>query len=200
MTASAHVVVKPAEVGIGQRLNFAVSVPTEEDNPTISVRLVIPEGLQSVRPNVKPGWNIKLTKTGEGEGSKITEIVWTGGAIPADQRDEFVFSAQAPSKETTLVWKAYQTYSDGDVVAWENDSKTVEEFTKNNPVKEGEDNHNAPRPYSETKVINDLKALTKPETATEVKIEDGGNLPLVLSILAIVTSGFALAISLRKRA
>jgi len=195
----AHVVVKPAEVGVGQRLNFAVSVPTEEETPTVSVRLVIPEGVQSVRPNAKPGWNIQLKKSSEGEKAKITEIVWSGGSIPAEQRDEFIFSAQAPVSETSIVWKAYQTYGDGTVVAWENDPKMIEDYTKSNPPLEREDDHNAPRPYSQTQVVNDLIASPKP-TAQDVIVDRSktNNLPLVLSALAIVLSGFALGINLRK--
>lgn len=155
--AFAHVSVKPGEAGVGERVNFAVSVPTEETDPTVEVRLVLPEGLQSVRPNAKPGWKIELKKIGDGEEATVTEIIWSGGTIPAEQRDEFVFNAQVPAKETNLIWKAYQKYGDGDIVAWENDPKVVQEYTKNNPPKDGEDDHSAPRPYSETKVINDLK-------------------------------------------
>lgn len=210
--ALAHVTVKPAEVGVGERLNFAVSVPTEEDNPTVGVRLVIPQGLKSVRPNAKPGWNIEIKKAGESmKGSvlntgqpapdpeTVTEIVWSGGSIPADMRDEFVFSAQVPAEETELIWKAYQTYSDGDIVAWENDSKTIEEYTKANP-NAGEDDHGAPEPYSVTKVINDLKKEAKSED--HLKVEDkmsGNNMPMILSGLAVVLSGLSLGIALRKK-
>jgi len=134
--AFAHVSVKPGEVGVGERMNFVVSVPTEEEDPTVQVRLVIPEGLQSVTPFVKQGWNIELKKTGEGEEAKVTEIIWSEGSIPAERRDEFLFSAQAPAEETSLIWKAYQTYGDGDVVAWENSPEVVQEYTKNNPPKD----------------------------------------------------------------
>lgn len=193
--AFAHVTVKPGEIGISQRANFVVSVPTEEDNPTVGVRLVIPEGVQSVRPNVKPGWNIQIVKTGEGDSERVSEIIWTGGSIPTDQRDEFVFSAQAPAKESTIAWKAYQTYSDGNVVAWENDPKVVEEYTNKNPMPEGEDDHNTPRPYSETKVINDL---TISPTPTETKSSNSNN-ALTLSIVAIALAAVSLGMQLMKK-
>lgn len=219
---SAHVTVKPAEVGVGQRLNFAVSVPTEENNPTTSVRLVIPQGLQSVRPNVKPGWNVQIKRVGEsmkGEvlntGEKapdpetVTEIIWSGGQIPAEMRDEFVFSAQAPAEETSLNWKAYQTYSDGAVVAWDADPKTVAEYEKNkgqaffsgeNNPNAGDDDHSAPKPYSITKVVNDLAGSPKPATAQALIQDDKeSNLPLILSAIAVIISGFALGLTLRKR-
>lgn len=140
-TAFAHVVVHPSTVNVAQRLNFVVGVPTEKDVPTTSVRLILPEALESVRPLVKPGWRIEIKKNSEG---KPTEIIWSGGQIPSDMKDEFIVSAKAPSTEEELHWKAYQTYSDGSVVSWDL-SPDVEE-------KEGFG------PYSITKVINDLKS------------------------------------------
>lgn len=194
----AHVTVKPGEVGVGQRLNFVVSVPTEEVDPTVKVRLVIPEGVTSVRPNTKTGWEIQLVKTGEGETERVSEIIWSGGKIPAEQRDEFIFSAIAPTETTTMVWKAYQTYADGDVVAWENSPEVIAEYTKNNPPKESvvgmADDHNAPRPYSTTQVINDLKSVDKSETTKPQ--EKGSN---TLNYIAIGLSILALGMHFKKR-
>ena len=187
--AFAHVVVKPAEVGIAARQNFAVSVPTEEDNPTVSVRLVLPDGLKSVRPNVKPGWNIEIVKAGEGENARVSEIIWSGASIPVDQRDEFVFSAQAPAQATSLVWKAYQTYENGDVVSWDQDPKQVEEYAKNHPVKDGEDDDSGPKPYSVTNVTNDL-------TGTSVQLPVGETAGLVAKVnFLMLLSGAALILS-----
>jgi uncharacterized protein YcnI len=197
----AHVTVKPSEVNIAQRTNFSVSVPTEEDNPTIAVKLIIPDGVQSVRPNVKPGWKIELKKTGQGEDVKVSEIIWTGGNIPVDQKDEFIFSAQAPANGTTIVWKAYQTYSDGDIVAWENDPKVVEEYTKNNPAKEGDDNHDAPRSYSTTKVVDDLsKSTTAPQANTNQNEESTQTTQGAwMSYSALALSAAALALTLQNK-
>jgi len=200
--AYAHVTVKPAEVVIGQRLNFVVSVPTEEATPTVAVRLVIPEGLVSVRPNVKPGWTIQLKKSGSGETERVTEIVWAGGRIPADQRDEFVFSAQAPKVEGNLVWRAYQTYGDGDVVAWDMDPKVVEEYTKKNTPAPGiEDDHNAPRPYSQTKVVNDLAMATaKPSSGVVAGGASNNNSGgFMLSLVAIVLSIASIGMQIAKK-
>lgn len=197
----AHVAVKPSEVGIGARTNFVVSVPTEEDVPTTQVRLVIPEGVQSVRPNVKPGWEIQLTKTGEGDESRISEIIWSGGSIPAEQKDEFVFSAQAPAEEGSLTWKAYQTYEGGDIVAWDSDPKEVEEYTKSNPPVDGQHDHNAPKPFSVTKIINDLTSEESVTTNTDTAIKGTNetNLPMILSVVAIVLSGGTLFLQMQRR-
>ena len=49
----------------------------------------------------------------------VTEIDWTDGNLPVGQRVDFLFQAQVPPTPTTLKWKAYQTYSDGEVVSWD---------------------------------------------------------------------------------
>ena len=58
--ASAHVGVKPSEVGVGSFQTFTVGVPNERDVPTTQVRLVLPEGLEHITPNVKQGWTIEV--------------------------------------------------------------------------------------------------------------------------------------------
>lgn len=156
-TTSAHVTVKPESVGVAERVNFTVSVPTEKDMPTTGLRLEIPEGLKSVRPLVKPGWRVQIVKeesdsmNEEGGSNTVKELIWTGGSIPADQKDEFVFSAQAPAEETQLNWKAHQTYMDGSVVSWDAEPNSSEA--------EDEDRG----PYSRTGVINDLVAESSNE-------------------------------------
>lgn len=213
--AFAHVTVKPTEIGLGARANFVVSVPTEEDVPTTEVRLVIPNGIKSVRPNAKPGWTIEIKRIGESmkgavlntgqpapDPETVTEIVWSGGSIPVEMRDEFVFSAQAPSEATSLSWKAYQTYANGEVVAWDADPKTVEDYAKANPTA-GDDDHNAPKPFSVTKVTNDLATNTlAPATSGEtvsVKSDGNSSFAIVLSIAAIALAGTSLYLQTKKR-
>jgi uncharacterized protein YcnI len=183
--AYAHVTVKPAEVKVGQYQNFTVSVPTEKDLPTTSLKLVIPDGLQSVRPNVKPGWKIELKKQGEGEDTKVTEINWTAGSIPADQRDEFVFSAKTPTSEANLQWKAYQTYQDGSIVSWDQDPTSKDESESTGP-------------YSLTKVINDLAvASTAPQTQTSVASNSLQTTEWI-AYAALLLGVISLALQLRK--
>ncbi len=192
----AHVVVKPNEVGVAAFQTFTVGVPVEKDVPTTELRLVIPEELNYVTPNVKPGWTIDVTKEGEGEEAVVTEITWTGGSIPAGQRDEFLFSAQVPAKETTIAWKAYQTYEDGEVVSWDSSEDVIAAYEKENADKE--DDAAAPKPYSQTKVINDLQASEKEENVM-VNSAATSTWPLALSIAAIALSAAALVMQMRKK-
>ena len=169
---SAHVVVKPSQVGIGAFQTFVTGVPNEKDNPTIAVRLVIPDGLKFVSPNVKPGWKIDLKKTAD----NVTEINWSGGQIPAGFRDEFNFSAQAPASETTLKWKAYQTYQNGQVVSWDQE-----------PTSNPEDE--SVTPYSTTKVVNDLAKPPTPNDSSSVKGSFSGNqLATILASISLLVS------------
>ncbi len=149
--ASAHVVVSPKEATTASRETFSVSVPNESSVPVIGVRVVIPEGLQSVRPFAKAGWTASVTKTGEGENSKVTEINWTGGEVSVDLKDEFQFGAKLPANATELIWKAYETYADGKVVAWEQ-----------KPT-DSEDN----KPYSVTKVVSESESSRAVANAQE---------------------------------
>ncbi|WP_374309306.1 YcnI family protein [Methylocella sp.] len=70
------------------------------DSPTISVSVTVPEGAVGARPMAKPGWTITTTRGPyarsypfvHGEISEgVKEIVWSGGRLPADEFDEFVF-------------------------------------------------------------------------------------------------------------
>ena len=187
--AFAHVVVKPAQVGVAAFQTFTMGVPNEKDNPTTAVRLVIPDGLKSVFPNVKPGWKIDVKKDGIGDSVKVTEISWMGGSIPAGQRDDFYFSAQVPATESTLNWKAYQTYSNGEVVSWDQD-----------PSKAKGPDDDSMTPYSKTKVVNDLTAVTQSNTSPPAVMDTrSGKMAVVLSGLAVILSMTSLVMHFRKR-
>lgn len=181
VNVSAHVVVKPATAGIGAYQIFTMGVPSEKPVATVGLRLVLPDGLNSVTPNVKPGWKVEV-KT-QATGKKITdedgmetdemkpvEIDWTGGSVPAGQRDEFSFQSQAPATPTTLTWKAYQTYADGSVVAWDQ--------TPGTDVK---------NPYSKTSIVDDLSGSKGSWWALH-----GTTAAAVLSVIAIMLAAYAL--------
>lgn len=185
--AFAHSVVKPSQVGIASFQTFTLGIPNEKDNPTSSVRLVIPNGLMHISPNVKTGWNIEEKKSGD---EMVTEIIWSGGSIPAGQRDDFVFSAQVPAKESTLNWKVYQTYSDGKVVSWDQEPK------KNISDEEQEKmEQSGLGPYSTTTVVNDIKTNTP---VTHIQ-PNSSNTSLIISIASLAISILALSKSRKNK-
>jgi uncharacterized protein YcnI len=174
--ASAHAVVSPKQANVAAFQTFNLGVPSEKDMSTVSVRLVLPDGLNYATPNVKQGWKIDVKKDGTGDSNHLTEIDWSGGNIPTGQRDEFVFSAQVPSKAGMLQWKVYQTYSDGSVVSWDADPKTPAPKDAN-----AKSDFSTKGPFSETQIIDD----TQPQAADSVPKTPSQNLPLILSIAAI---------------
>lgn len=157
----AHVAVKPNQVGVGAFQTFTIGVPNEKGIATTKVRLVIPEGLEHVSPNIKSGWKIDIVHDETDEMAmaqdpaahsehKVKEIIWTGN-IPSGFREDLVFSAKAPAEATTLNWKAYQTYADGSVVSWElTPDMEQPKDAKGNP------DYSKFGPASSTKVVNDL--------------------------------------------
>jgi uncharacterized protein YcnI len=181
--AAAHVVVKPNEVGVGAFQTFTIGVPVEKDIPTTGLRVVIPQGLKHVSPNVKPGWTISIQREGEGDDARVTEVSWTGGIIPEGQRDDFLFSAQVPSEQTTIIWKAYQTYQDGTVISWDQD-----------PNEQTSDDGSS-GPYSQTGIINDLAEAT-PTTAVQ---STGDSITKLISVSALVLAVAAIGMQLRKK-
>ena len=186
-TASAHVVVNPKQVLTAERATFAVSVPNEHDTPVVAVRLIIPEGLTSVRPYAKQGWNIEVAKTGEGENVTATEIKWisAGANVPVDLKDDFLFGAKAPENATELKWKAYETYADGTVVAWEQEPSEAEEN----------------KPYSVTKVVSetaqDTAIKNADQAAADAKI--AANRSLYVGIAGVVLGLAGVFLATRKK-
>ena len=126
--ASAHVTVNPNEVPADSFSRFAVRVPTERPNAdTTKVVLSLPKGLFFVSFQPKPGWKRTVTMEkldqpvevfGEKQTERVATVTWEGGKIAPGEFDEFGLSAKVPAEQTTLVFPAVQTYSNGEVVRW----------------------------------------------------------------------------------
>ncbi|MDN5819215.1 MAG: YcnI family protein [bacterium] len=116
--AEAHVVVKPSEVPTASYQTFNVSVPNERQDATTKLKLVIPKGVESITPTVKPGWDIAVGKSKD-KAESVKSITWKNGSIGEGLRDDFSFSAKTADEPIELQWKAYQTYQDGTTVAWD---------------------------------------------------------------------------------
>lgn len=99
--AFAHVTLEVREAAIGSTYKAVLRIPhgcgTEATNV---VRVQIPEGFYNVKPMPKAGWTLE-TVTGpyaqayDNHGTQltegVTEIVWSGGDLPNEWYDEFVF-------------------------------------------------------------------------------------------------------------
>ena len=131
--ASAHVSVNPQEATQGGYARLAFRVPTESDtSPTTKVEVNLPENapVASVTTMPVPGWTVAVEKRKvdpplEVHGSQVTEavskITWTASAdagIKPGQFQEFPISMGPLPKADSIVFKALQTYADGNVVRW----------------------------------------------------------------------------------
>ncbi|GGB49991.1 DUF1775 domain-containing protein [Deinococcus soli (ex Cha et al. 2016)] len=117
--AGAHATVR-TETGLsestaGRGETYRLNVPTEKEIATTQIRLVVPAGVVISRFQVTPGFTRTVKKDAAG---LVTEVVWKGRVAPMEYA-RFFFQAKNPAAAGEVVWKVYQTYSDGSVVAWD---------------------------------------------------------------------------------
>jgi uncharacterized protein YcnI len=129
--AFAHVVITPSSAPAGSAAELTFRVPNEETKAaTVELQVKIPTDHPIAQLLVKPvpGWTASVTTvtlakpitTDDGTfDSAVSEVTWTGGTILPGQFQDFAVSADPlPSGISQLVFKAVQTYSNGDVVRW----------------------------------------------------------------------------------
>ncbi|MFD9129850.1 YcnI family protein, partial [Kitasatospora sp. NPDC059571] len=137
--ASAHVTVQPGTAPQGGYTAVAFRVPDESDTAStvkLEVSLPMDHPLASVRIQPLPGWTAVLEKSrldkpltshGQNITEAVSKITWTADAgtkIAPGQFQEFRVSLGAlPTDTDKLVFKALQTYDNGDVVRWIEESK-----------------------------------------------------------------------------
>jgi uncharacterized protein len=135
--ASAHVTVDPPSAPQGGTVKLSFLAPNEEPPATVTeLQIFFPVPPATPIPTVtvepKAGWTFKLTMlhltnplvTDDGSISDIvSEIDWKAvspaDAIGANEFGEFTIDADGlPDSGTQVVFKALQTYSNGDIVRW----------------------------------------------------------------------------------
>ncbi|HEY5833322.1 YcnI family protein [Streptomyces sp.] len=129
--ALAHVSVQPGTAPKGGYSTVAFKVPNEQDDAsTVKVEVHLPTGhpIASVSLQPVPGWTAQVStaklspplKTDDGTVDQaVTKITWSGGKIAPGQFQQFPVSfGPLPDDTDELVFKALQTYDNGDVVRW----------------------------------------------------------------------------------
>jgi uncharacterized protein YcnI len=129
--ASAHVSVSPESAPQGSTAEITFRVPNEEAHAvTTKLQVQVPTStpIAQLLARPVPGWSVtehstKLSKplvTDDGKFTTVVdEVTWSGGRIEPGQYQDFALSADPlPSSGSSLVFKALQTYSNGDVVRW----------------------------------------------------------------------------------
>jgi uncharacterized protein YcnI len=129
--ASAHVTTNPGTAQQGGFTKVSFRVPNERDTTSTSqleVSFPTDHPLAFVSTRAVPGWTStvqktklnKPIKTSDGEVSEVvSKITWTGGKIlPGAFEDFDVSMGPLPTDTNELVFKALQTYDNGEVVRW----------------------------------------------------------------------------------
>jgi len=129
--ATAHVTVNPGTVETGGFAELTFRAPNEQDDAsTTKIEVTFPDNqplaFVSVRP--VPGWTVAVEKTklatpissDDGDVTEaVSKITWSGGKInPGEYQNFDVSVGPLPDKPTTLVFRALQTYSNGEIVRW----------------------------------------------------------------------------------
>lgn len=190
-TAFAHVTVSPSEVVSAGYQTFTINVPNEKDIPTTSVRIVIPKEVTNATPTQKAGWQI-ATEKGEGDDAEnVRSIVWGNGTIENGLRDEFTFSAKVPENTGEIQWKAYQAYSDGTLVSWDQ---------KEQEGGHDEDNKNT-GPFSITKVVagDDSEATEQKNSQAIQEAQVAADRSLYVAIAGVLVGLGAVFYATRKK-
>ncbi|RWN30411.1 YcnI family protein [Mesorhizobium sp.] len=112
--AFAHITLETQEAAVGSTYKAVLRVPHGCDGKaTTAVRVQIPEGVISVKPMPKPGWTLQVKKGryeksyqlhGQEVSNGVKEVDWSGGSLPDEFYDEFVFrgtlAADLPAGQT----------------------------------------------------------------------------------------------------
>lgn len=107
--SAAHVTANPNTAPAGSYFRTALRVGHGCDgSATVALRVTVPDDIYSIRPQMKPGWTITITKKALpapvdiGHGHSITEkvdtIEWRGGPLPDAYFDEFGLSMKLPDR------------------------------------------------------------------------------------------------------
>ncbi|MFD4467084.1 YcnI family protein [Rhodococcus sp. NPDC058505] len=117
--ATAHVSVAAPDAAQGGYTVLTFKVPTESETAgTTRLEVTLPN-LKSARTEPIPGWTSQVVKdpsTGE-----ATSVTWTadpGVSVGPGQFQQFALSAGPLPETETVSFDTVQTYSDGEVVAW----------------------------------------------------------------------------------
>ena len=205
--AFAHVTVNPGEVPRGGFAELTFRVPNERDDAsTTKLEVTFPaeQPLAFVSVHPVPGWTVKVDReklaqpieTDDGQLSeRVSRITWSGGKIDAGQYENFSISG-GPLPETgdKMVFKAVQTYSNGEVVRWIQESA------------EGQDEPENPAPALTLTAPAAEGPATTPaaggDGVTQADVDAAGQratVAIVLGTIGLILGALGLLAGLRRR-
>ncbi len=199
--ASAHVTANPDTAQQGGFTKVSFRVPNERDTAsTTGLEISFPTDhpIAFVSTRAVPGWTSTVQKTtlatpiktSDGQVTEtVSKITWTGGTIPPGAFEDFdVSMGPLPTDTDQLVFKALQSYDNGEVVRWIDTA----------PPGAAEPEHPAP-------VLTLTPADTSPSPAATTATTTGGSdsstaiWGMVLGIVGIVLGIVGIGLGLRNR-
>jgi uncharacterized protein YcnI len=107
--AAAHVVAHPDEAAAGAYFQTAFNVGHGCDgSATVALRIKMPDGVLSVKPQMKPGWTVEIKKRtlaapqpslhGKTITETVDEVSWRGGPLPDSLYDTFGVNMKLPDE------------------------------------------------------------------------------------------------------
>jgi MYXO-CTERM domain-containing protein len=195
--AWAHVTIEPSQAPKGSDAVLAFTVPNEMDNAdTTKVEITFPTDHPIADASVEPvtGWTatVQMTKvqtpikTDSGSTTDaVQSVTWTGGAIKPGQFQQFTVSVGLPDDADSLEFKALQTYSNGQVVRW------IEDTPKGGPEPEN------PAPVLTLTSASDTgeSASASTQTAASTSSSTSDSTARTLGIVGIVVGALGLAVA-----
>ena len=116
LPASAHVVAAPdtARAGSYAAVAFRVGHACSAGDVTLKVRIEIPAGVVSARPQTKPGWTYEIEREPGADPKAAPTAVTYVGRLPDEAFDEFPLLMKLPAAAETLVFPVIQTCEKGE--------------------------------------------------------------------------------------
>ena len=121
--ASAHIVLEQKSATAGSYFKASFQVGHGCDGAaTTALRIRIPAGIVSARPQPRPGWQVAvrteaLSVPQEQYGRKLTEriseITWSGGLLADAHFDEFAIQLKLPDQPGPMRFDVLQTCASG---------------------------------------------------------------------------------------
>lgn len=187
--ASAHAVVYPRTATADSFEKFSVRVPSEKESPTVKVRVEFPAEFAISRVQPVPGWTYAMEKSADG--TAVTAITWSGGQIGPTELQEFVFQGKTPKNPGNYAFKIYQTYADGETVAWTgpSDAKTPASLVAIVAAPSTTDAHGAPTAPTSTPTPTTAAPASQPAASGSSPWTTGAAYGgLVLGLAALVVA------------
>ncbi|MDN0083838.1 YcnI family protein [Crenobacter sp. SG2305] len=124
-TAHAHITLETPTAEAGSTYKGVLRIGHGCDgSPTTGIRLIVPAGVQQLKPMPKAGWTLTVKKDkleqpydyyGETVREDTSAVIWSDGSLPDAFYDEFAFRARLPATPgSTLYFKIEQRCAKGE--------------------------------------------------------------------------------------